>query len=193
MKTLTKVLATTAAGLLIVGAAAGSGAVGTGSRSATASSSSSRPTAETTVSFRVGHRGDTFETGALWRLRLKPGLYHADFRATVFLQPADPNATEASVICGLINLENFGTENTRIFAADSSVQLANGVPAAVSGASTFYVGEQTRLGLVCFAQGSTIQLFQPILATFTPGTHRTFGVTRPIPLPTGKLRSLWDR
>jgi hypothetical protein len=178
-------------GMLAVAGIAGGQAAGADSTSSL-SSQEAKPAAPMTVTFRAGARGDTFEQGALWRLKqLKPGLYDASFRATLVLQPDDPDATEASVICGIIILENFGTQNTRIFVADSTVQLANGVPAAMSGAATFRIRPGTDPGLVCFAQASTIQLFQPVHASFTTTSHRSFGITKPVPIPTGKLRQIW--
>jgi hypothetical protein len=181
------------AGMIAVAGIAGGQAAGA-DRAATRTSPflGAQAAAPTTVSFRAGARGDTFEQGALWHLKLKPGLYDATFRATLFLQPNDPDATQASAICGIINLERFGTQNTRIFAADSTVQLANGVPAAMSAAATVRIRTGTDPGLVCFAQGSTVQLFQSVIASFTTTSHRTYGITKPVPIPTAKLKQIWQ-
>lgn len=186
----TKLAAAALACGLVVAGVAGSQAASPDTARVDASEKAGSPQV---VTFRVGQRGDTFDTGALWRLKLRPGVYDASFRATVFLQPGDPNATEAAVICGIVSLKNFGTEDTRIFAADSTVQLAGGVPAALSGSSTVHIRKQTRPGLVCFAQGSTIQLFQPMSASFSTVSKRTFGEATEVPIPTGKIARIWQR
>jgi hypothetical protein len=192
MRNRVKTAAAFLAGMLVVAGVAGGQAVGANGGSTTTASAQSRPDASpVAVTFKTGHRGDSFETGALWRLRLKPGLYDATFRATLLLQPADPDATEAAAICGIISLKNFPSENTRIFAADSTVQVSNGVPAAMSGAATIRIGADTKPGLVCVAPNSTIQLFQPVAASFTTVEHRTYGETRPVPIPTAKIRGIW--
>lgn len=146
----------------------------------------------TSVTFRAGKRNDVYQTGAVWRLKLKPGLYNAEFRATVFLQPDNPDDTSASVICAILDLNTFQSKYTRIYVADSSVELANALPAAMSGASTVRVTKDIKPGIVCFAQSASIGLYQPISATFTTLSHRTYGVAKPLPVPNpGRLAKVF--
>jgi hypothetical protein len=137
------------------------------------------------ITFAVGHRADEFHGGGLWRLHVKPGLYHASLRATMFVAPDDQNATEAPVICGVIDLDTFG-QFTRIYFADSAVQLAGGAPVAMSGSAVVRVTPKVTPGVVCYVGPATLQLFQPITVTFTSLGHRTYGETTEVPLPGGK-------
>jgi hypothetical protein len=137
------------------------------------------------VTFAIGHRGDEFQGGALWRVHIKPGLYHASLRATMFVQPDDPNATEMPVICGIVDLDTIG-QFTRIYFADSSVQFVTGPPAAMSGSAVVRVTPDVRPGVVCYVGAGTVQLFQPITVTFTSLGHRTYGETTEVPFPGGK-------
>src|SRR4051812_943421 len=152
--------------------------IGVSAASSQGSQSEVPPAADgpSAVTFAVGHRADEFQGGALWRLHVKPGLYHASLRATMFVLPDDPNATEMQVICGVIDLDTFG-QFTRIYFADSTVQLLTGPPAAMSGSAVVRVTREVSPGVVCYAGPATLQLFQPITVTFTSLGHRTYGDT----------------
>jgi hypothetical protein len=145
------------------------------------------------VTFEAGARGDLVQGLGVWRLRLKPGLYNATLRATVTLEPTDPTAA-ASVLCGIADFNTTGPR-TRVYVADSSVQLPNNqAPTGLSGAVTMRVTSKITPALVCFSQDSGIRLYEPIAATFTPLDKRVYGVARPVSIPTrgglaGALRS----
>src|SRR5437773_1243465 len=82
-----------------------------------------------------------------------------------------PHAKTAALVCA-----------ASLLIADSTVELANGSPAALSGAATVRVTTAISPGLVCFAQGSTMQLYQPIAATFSAVGDRTYGTATPVPV-----------
>jgi hypothetical protein len=178
-----KSAALTCAAVLLIGASAAS-SEGSPSRSAHAPD---RPTA---VTFKLGKRADAYHFGATWRLQMRPGLYLASLRATMFVQPDDPSATEASAICGVVNLETLGP-STRIYVADSTVQLFNGPPAAMSGTAVVRVTRNMVPGAVCFVGSATMHLYQPITVTFTSLGKRTSGRATSMPFPGAKrLRQL---
>ena len=77
--------------------------------------------------------------GALWSLDVEPGIYNVSMRAILNIEPDDPDATAASVICGVLDLNTFNTPNTRVYVADSAVQIPGGLPAAMSGAATIRI------------------------------------------------------
>jgi hypothetical protein len=116
---------------------------------------------------------------------MRPGLYQASLRATMFIQPDDSSATQASAICGVINLETIG-QSTRIYLADSTVQLLNGPPAAMSGSAVVRVTRNMVPGAVCFVGSATMQLYQPITVTFTSLGKRTSGRATAMPFPGAK-------
>jgi hypothetical protein len=88
------------------------------------------------------------------------------------------------VICGLVDLTNFGAQRTRVFMAASTVDLVDGPPAAVSASTTVRIGTEVKPGIVCFADNATLTLYQPIAASFTTLDHRSYGKVTAV--PTGK-------
>ena len=162
-----------------------------GVTAASSQGSSSKPTAaaadgQTAVTYKLGERADLFEFGAVWQLDVKPGLYNVDLRATAFLEPGDPEATVASMICGVIDLNTFENGYTRIYFAETATQTQSGPPAALSGASVVRVTPDMTPGVVCFIGNGAFQLYQPVTATFMPLGKRTYGDSTEIPINGGK-------
>jgi hypothetical protein len=132
--------------------------------------------------FRAGASGDTLDTGALWSLDIGPGAYSVAIRAIVTVTPNDPTATAVSVICGVIDLDTFNTPNTRVYVADSAVQIPGQLPAAMSGASTVRIGRSVNPGVICIAPDSSVELFKPVVVSFTNIDHRVVNKATPVPL-----------
>jgi hypothetical protein len=176
MRPSAKAVALACAATLLVGATA---VASQGSSVPSRAASEDGPTA---VTFKAGQRGDTADIVALWRLHVKPGLYMASMRATLLIQPSDPNATSAWGVCGVIDANTFQHPLTRIYFADSSSTLGNGAPAALSGSSVVRVTPDVKPGVICYVGDSTMQLYQPITVTFTPLGKRTYGTTTEVPI-----------
>lgn len=124
--------------------------------------------------FRAGVRGQLLVGGVgLWQVDIEPGLYTADFQAAAFVEVADPQTQFATVICGVVDLTSFGTENTRIYAAQSGL-FTGDAPAILSGAATIRISAESDPGLVCFTPAGDLRLFQPIIASFSNVDHRTY-------------------
>jgi hypothetical protein len=159
------------------------GATAVGSQGSSGSPAAASGDGPTAITFKAGQRGDTADIVALWRLHVKPGLYSASMRATLFIQPADPNATSAWGICGVIDANTFQSQFTRIYFADSSTTPAgNGAPAAMAGSSVVRVTPDVKPGVICYVGDATMQLYQPITVTFTSLGKRTYGTTTEIPI-----------
>jgi hypothetical protein len=170
------------AALALIGVTAASSQ---GSSPQSAASGTSRPTA---VTYKLGHRADVFEFGVAWQLDVEPGLYNASLRATLLLEPGDPDSPSAA-ICGIVDLNTFGRRYPRIYFAESAMQ-GQDLPAAVAGSSTVHVTPNMTPGVVCMASTGGLQLFQPVAVTFTSLGKRTYGDSTEIPLEPGKqLRS----
>jgi hypothetical protein len=175
-----KSAALAAAAVLLIGASAASSQ---GSSSTPSVRTADGPTA---VTYKLGQRADIFQFAAVWQLNVEPGLYDVSLRATMFLQPDDPEATAASAICGVINLDTFGNQFTRIYFAETATQIATGPPAALSGSSVVRVTPDMTPGVVCFIGAGAIQLYQPVTATFVSLGDRTYGQSTEIPINGGK-------
>jgi hypothetical protein len=143
--------------------------------------------------FRAGSAGDVIDTGALWSFDLDPGTYTVSMRAIMNLAPNDPSATAASVICGVIDLETFNTPNTRVYVADSTVQLPGGLPAAMSGASTIRIGPNATPGAICISPDSSLQLFKPVVFSFGNLDRRVVSDADPVDIDQRQLRSFTPR
>jgi hypothetical protein len=143
--------------------------------------------------FRAGKAGQVIDNGALWSLDVKPGTYTVSMRAIMNLAPSDPNATAASVICGVLDLETFNTPNTRVYVVDSAVQLPNGLPAAMSGASTVRIGPDASPGGICISPDSDLQLFKPVIFSFGALDHRAVAKAEPVDINKQQLRVFTPR
>lgn len=117
--------------------------------------------------FRAGTSGEVLDTGALWSLDIDPGAYTVAIRAIVNVEPNDQAVTAVSVICGVIDLDTFNTPNPNVYLADSAVQVPGQLPAAMSGASTVRIRPGVNPGAICVAPDATVQLFKPVVVSFT--------------------------
>jgi hypothetical protein len=170
-----------AAALLLIGVSAASSQ---GSSSKPSDRTADGPTA---VTYKLGQRADIFQFGSVWQLDVEPGLYDVSLRATMFLQPDDPDATAVSVICGVIDLNTFG-EFTRIYFGETATQVATGPPAALAASSIVRVTPDMTPGVVCFIGPGSFQLYQPVTATFMSLGKRTYGESTEIPINGGKQK-----
>ncbi len=144
--------------------------------------------------FVAGKRGDVVQGLAAWDIPVDPGLYDVTDRIVVLLQPTDPQATSASVICGVADLDTLGNPRTNIYVAESTtVSTANGSPAAMSGAATVRIRKSASPGFVCFSPDASIQLFQPLAASFTRVHKRTWTAVPPVPLRRAQVAKLFSR
>jgi hypothetical protein len=168
------------AAVLLIGASAASSQ---GSSTKPSAASADGPSA---VTYKLGQRADIFQFAAVWQLDVEPGLYNVSLRATMFLQPVDPEATAVSAICGVIDLNTFESGFTRIYFAETATQIASGPPAAVSGSSVVRVTPDMTPGVVCFIGAGSFQLYQPVTATFMSLGNRTYGESTEIPINGGK-------
>ncbi len=137
--------------------------------------------------FRAGRSGDVLDTGGLWALNVDPGVYTVSMRAILTATPNDPNATAVSVICGVIDLDTFNTPNTRVYLADSTVQIPDQLPAAMSGASTVRIRASENPGALCISPDASVQLFKPVVLNFTNVDRRTFTNAPAVPLAKRQL------
>lgn len=187
---------TLAAGLVVAGSFSSQATegrpLGAGARNLESSVTTSQPLSRATV-FRAGSAGDVIDTGALWSFDLDPGTYTVSMRAIMNVTPNDPNATAASVICGVIDLETFNTPNTRVYVADSTVQLPGGLPAAMSGASTIRIGPNATPGAICISPDSSLELFKPVVFSFGNLDRRTISDADPVDIDQRQLRSFTPR
>jgi hypothetical protein len=168
------------AAVLLIGVSAASSQ---GSSTKPSAASADGPSA---VTYKLGQRADIFEFGAVWQLDVEPGLYNVSLRATMFLQLDDPDATVASAICGVIDLDTLGNGFTRIYFAETATQVVNGLPPALSGSSVVHVTPDMTPGVVCFIGPGAFQLYQPVTATFMSLGQRTYGESTEIPFNPGK-------
>jgi hypothetical protein len=166
------------AAVLVIGASAAS--------SQGSSHSSDRAVdAPASVTYKLGQRADIVDFGTAWQLDVKPGLYNVSLRATMFLQPNAPDATAASIICGVVDLDTINTGPTRIYFAETATQIEAGPPAALAGSSVVRVTGDMTPGVVCFLGDGSFQLYQPITATFTELGKRTYGDATEVPINFG--------
>ncbi|MFY9915456.1 MAG: hypothetical protein WAK18_12365 [Nocardioidaceae bacterium] len=141
--------------------------------------------------FRAGHTGDVFDSVSLWPLDIQPGLYNVSIQTILTATPNDPNAPGASLICGVIDLDTFNTPHTRVYLADSTVQIPGPLPAAMSASSTVRIWPSVHPGVICSAPDASVQLFKPVLVSFTNVDHRVVSDAAPIPVAKqSRLRGL---
>jgi hypothetical protein len=91
----------------------------------------------------------------------------------------------ANFVCGVLDLETFGTDDQTIYVAASAPYLGatnGGPPAAVSGAATVRVREGSTPGAVCFPDTGTFQFFKPLNVSFTRIDSREKRVASPLAL-----------
>jgi hypothetical protein len=182
-------------------ALAGAAVLLVGVTAASSQGSSSNPAeakdAPASVTYKLGQRADIIDFGSAWQLDVKPGTYMVSLRATMFLGPNDQEATAASIICGLIDVNTLDSGFTRIYFAETATQIQAGPPAALSGSSVMRVTKKMTPGVVCFLGDGSFQLYQPITATFTELGKRTYGESSEVPINFGgkqlkhKLRNLF--
>jgi hypothetical protein len=168
--------------VLLIGVSAASSASSSTRSAARSTGSSAASAGPTAVTYKLGQRADSFQFGALWQLDVEPGLYNVDLRATLLLQPDDPNATAASVICGVIDLNTLDGNVPRIYFAQTVTVVEGGLPAALSGSSIVRVTPDMTPGVVCVIGSGSFQLFQPVTATFMTVGKRTYGDSTEVPI-----------
>lgn len=181
------------AALLILGIDATTAAIAGGSaddRHGRALSLASQPVAATqlaprdrhTITYRAGWRGETVTPVGLWSTPVDPGLYEVTFNAMLWDQTAQG---PANFVCGVLDLETFGTNDQTIYVAASAPYLGatdGGPPAAVSGAATVRVRAGATPGAVCFPESGTFQFFKPLSVSFTRIDSREQRVAEPLAL-----------
>jgi hypothetical protein len=143
--------------------------------------------------FRAGATGDELQPGALWSVDVEPGIYNVSMRAILNIEPDDPDATAASVICGVLDLNTFNTPNTRVYVADSAVQIPGGLPAAMSGAATIRIGPDAEPGGICITPNGTLQLFKPVIFSFGTLDHRGIDKADPVDIDQRQLKTFTPR
>ncbi len=177
---------------MVVSAAVAAQAAGNGG---SGGSKAARTTAAvpTVSTFAAGSSGDVVQGLGSWGIPIEPGLYDVTDRIVLLLQPTDPQATSASVICGVADLNTLGNPRTKIYLAGSTtVSTANGLPAAMSGAATVRIRKSASPGFVCFSPDASIQLFQPLAASFTRVHKRTWTTVPPVPLRRAQVEKLFS-
>jgi hypothetical protein len=135
-----------------------------------------------TITYRAGWRGQTVTPAGLWSTPVDPGLYEVTFNAMLWDQTAQG---PANFVCGVLDLETFGTDDQTIYVAASAPYLGatnGGPPAAVSGAATVRVREGSTPGAVCFPDTGTFQFFKPLNVSFTRIDSREKRVASPLAL-----------
>jgi len=165
---------------------------GGGSNRSTANRAASALPAVST--FVAGSSGDVVQGLATWQISVDPGLYDVTTRMVMLLEPTDPQATSTSVICGVVDLDTLGAPDTKIFVAESAtVSTASSLPAAMSGAATVRIRKSASPGFVCFSPDASMQLFQPLAASFTRVQLRTRITAPPVPLRRARADKLFAR
>jgi hypothetical protein len=119
---------------------------------------------------------------AAWSLPLRPGAYHASFKAVIIPDPVEPGTTTETV-CGLADLDTIG-QDTRVYTADSAT-YAGQLPAFVSGAETVHIAPSVNPGVVCATSDkSAFTLYTAITTSWTRVDHRRVEPATPFTLPT---------
>lgn len=189
----TSVVVGAAALVMVVSAGVTAQAVG-GKGSGQSRATRATPAISSVSTFAAGSRGDVVQGLAAWDIPVDPGLYDITDRIVLLLQPTDPHATSASVICGVADLNTLGTPDSKIYLAESTtVSTGNGSPAAMSGAATLRIRKSASPGFVCFSPDASMQLFQPLTASFTSVHERTWTTAPPVPLRRAQVEKLFGR
>lgn len=142
------------------------------------------PTSKHAISYRAGWPGQTMSPGGLWSMPVDPGLYEVSFTAMLWDRSAQG---PANYICGVIDLETYGTEGQVIYVAASAPYLGAS-PAALSGTATVRVREGSSPGAVCFPDTGTFTFYKPLTVTYTRIDSRERRVAETVPI-TGQARA----
>jgi hypothetical protein len=139
--------------------------------------------ASNAVTYRAGTRGTVYHGQAMWRTRVRPGLYHVSFK--VGLQPTVQDTPAFEVICGMADLKTVGGDTPTIYTAESGSNSGQGVPTLISGAGTVRITTAATPGIVCVrpTDGGDFTFFTPLTATWTRINHREVKPARPVTTP----------
>jgi hypothetical protein len=141
------------------------------------------------ITYKAGEVGQTVSPAGLWSTHVKPGLYEISFNALLWDQTGP---SPANFICGVLDLNTFGTANQTIYTADSAAYFGGtngGPPAAVSGSATVRIHDGATPGGVCFPEAGTFEFFKPLRVTFTKINSRDIRTARSAPFPMGAKES----
>ncbi len=142
---------------------------------------SSAALATRAVTFRAGTAGTTYDGLVVWRLAVRPGLYHVTFR--VGLQPAEPDQPAFEVICGLADLNTLPGSTPTVYTAESGTNSGVGAPTLMSGAETVRVTSGAAPVAVCTrpTDGGSFTFFAPLRTSWTRVNARTVRTAPQVP------------